>query len=101
VTSAVALNTASGSATAGQSLAATWTGSTDKQDWIGVYVTGASDASYLAWEYTSCSHSWASSAVVSGSCAFTMPSTAGTYEFRFFGAGSNTAIARSGTVTVS
>ncbi|HLG69272.1 MAG TPA: carboxypeptidase regulatory-like domain-containing protein, partial [Chloroflexota bacterium] len=101
VTSAATLSAASSSATGGQSLAVSWTGSTDKQDWIGLYATGASDASYLAWEYTSCSHAWSGSAVASGSCTFTLPTTPGTYEFRFFSASGGAAAAASGTVTVS
>jgi hypothetical protein len=53
-------------------------------DWIALSPAGASLHDYLDWKYAgSCTRS-PGTAKASGSCPFTAPSTAGTYEFRLF-----------------
>jgi len=69
-------------------------------DWIGLYWVGAVDTSNLDWKYVSCSQT-SGSAKASGSCTFTMPTTADNFEFRLFANDGVTRLARSNTVTVS
>ncbi len=52
-------------------------------DWIGLYWVGAVDTSNLDWKYVSCSRN-PDTALASGSCTFTMPTTADNFEFRLF-----------------
>src|SRR5262249_53847510 len=54
VTSGVALNASPTSISAGSILTATWSGipSPAGSDWIGLYVPGAADTSYLTYAYT-------------------------------------------------
>ncbi len=51
-------------------------GSRPGTDWIGVYQVGAPNSSLFAWQYVT--------AGTSGSNSFQMPSSPGTYEFRYF-----------------
>jgi hypothetical protein len=84
------------SVTAGSSVSANWTapaGQTSTYDWIGMYATGAGNGSYLAWQYTG--------GATSGSVTFTAPSTAGTYEFRYFLNNGWTEVASSNAFTVT
>jgi Ca2+-binding RTX toxin-like protein len=70
-------------------------------DWIGLYKPGDANDPAIAWKYAnSCTQAAGNSGMGSGSCSFTMPATAGTYEFRLLTNG-YTVIAKSGTVTVS
>ena len=71
-------------------------------DWIGLFQTGDADAAYLDYEWTSsCSKAQGATAVSSGTCAFPMPATSGSYELRLFRAGTFTKLATSATITVS
>jgi hypothetical protein len=88
----------------GGSVTATWSGiaAPTSTDWIGLYTTGAADASTLAWIYVSCSKT-SSTARASGSCAFPIPGSvaAGTYQLRLFAANGYTRLATSATFTVT
>ena len=61
-------------------------------DWIGLYSTGASDASYRTWTYVG-------TGVTTRNWTTNMPTTPGTYEFRLYKNG-YTRVATSPTVTV-
>jgi subtilisin family serine protease len=84
------------SVAAGGSLTATW-GSVcapTSSDWIGLYLPGAPDSSYLAYRYTT--------GTASGSVPFTIPASLapGTYELRLFAHNSTTRLAVSNSFTV-
>jgi hypothetical protein len=68
-------------------ITASWSGMVNPTttDWIGVYVPGASDVSFLDWFYVSCSKS-PGTALAAGSCSYALPSTtaAGSYELRLY-----------------
>jgi hypothetical protein len=74
---------------AGASITATWAGiaAPTATDWIGLYVPGTADNTYLAWIYVSCSQT-PLAAAGAGSCGFPLPSTlaSGTYELRVLAA---------------
>jgi hypothetical protein len=72
------------------------------KDWIGLYTPGAANTAYLSWKYdSSCTQTAGSTAKASGSCSFTMPTTAGTFEFRLLANDGFTVIAKSGTISVA
>ncbi len=79
---------------AGGAITVAWTapGGSSSLDWIGMYATGTGDGSYLSWVYTG--------GTTSGSAGFTAPSTAGTYEFRYFLNDGFTKVSTSNPVTV-
>jgi len=77
-----------------------WTGSTQAKDWVGGYAVGAANSSPFQWMYLNCSQGAPASAIASGSCGFTMPATAGSYEFRLFANDGYTLLATSNPVTV-
>ena len=91
-TLAVTPTTAAPGATATVSWTAT-AGTTATTDWIALARVGSADTSYLAWRYTG--------GATSGSLAFSLPTTPGDYEFRYFTKGSYTLVARSPVVTVT
>jgi hypothetical protein len=71
-------------------------------DWIGLYHPGDANTAPLDWFYAdSCTQSHTSSALASGTCTYTMPATAGTYELRLLSNYSYTIIATSNSVTDS
>jgi hypothetical protein len=63
------------------------------QDWLALAATGAANTSYLQWTYVG-------AGVTTRTWTVTMPTTAGTYEFRLFVNGGYTRVATSPTVTV-
>jgi subtilisin family serine protease len=63
------------------------------KDWIAVAATGAADRTYLTWTYVG-------SGMISRNWTTTMPTTAGTYEFRLFLNDGYTRAATSPTITV-
>ncbi len=86
------------------SVSASWSnvGNPTSMDWIGVYVPGAANSAYGNWVYDdSCTQSAGSTALASGSCTVTMPSTPGTYELRLFANNSYTLLATSQQITVA
>jgi hypothetical protein len=88
---------------AGGSVTVSWSGvsSPTATDWVGLYQPGASNASYLDWFYDdSCTKIAGSSSLTSGSCTYTIPVGAGTYEFRLFSNNGFTLLATSSQVSV-
>jgi hypothetical protein len=104
VTAAPTLAVSPTSVAPGGSVTATWSGipSPTTTDWIGLYLPGAPDTSYLAWIYVSCSQT-PGAAAAAGSCPFTIPGslTPGTYELRLFSNNAYTRLATSNTFTVT
>jgi subtilisin family serine protease len=85
------------SVSAGGSVTASWSGvcAPTSSDWIGLYLPGASDTSYLALR--------SGTGTASGSVPFTIPATLapGTYELRLLSNGGYTRIAASNSFTVT
>lgn len=81
----------------GSDVTANWSGvgAPTGTDWIGLYVPGAPNTSYIAWRYTT--------GTASGSVPLTVPAavTAGTYELRLFANNVYTRIAVSNSFTVT
>ncbi len=71
-------------------------------DWIAVYTQGSADAVYMAWFYNSTCTSNSGTAMASGSCTYTLPTslTAGLYELRLFANDSWTRLAVSNAFSV-
>ena len=93
--SAVTLTVTPTTATPGATATVSWTaaaGTTATNDWIALAKVGTATTSYLAWRYTG--------GGVTGSFPFTLPTVAGSYEFRYFTKGTFTLVATSPTVTV-
>src|SRR5262249_43500438 len=89
-------------ATGGTSTAS-WQGvqSPTTTDWVGLYRQGAADTSITNWKFTSsCTTTAGSTAKALGSCSFTMPGPAGTYEYRLFKNNGYTKLATSAPFTV-
>jgi 6-phosphogluconolactonase (cycloisomerase 2 family) len=86
----------------GGTSAVAWSGvvAPSPRDWVGVYQTGVADSAYLAFFYTSSCTQVPATAAASGSCAFTLPTTPGTYEFRLFSDDSYDLLGTSAPVTV-
>jgi hypothetical protein len=78
------------------SIAVSWTapaGQTSSSDWIGLYVPGAANTTYVDWQYTT--------GQTTGSRTFVAPSTAGTYQFRYLRNNGYASVATSNNVTVN
>jgi hypothetical protein len=91
---------------AGTALTVNWSGivSPTTRDWIALYSPGTPDNnSYLAWMYVSCSQTGGGSALASGACPLTIPSTLanGNYELRLFANNSHTRLATSPLIAVT
>ena len=90
--------------TAGTSVTATWSGiaSPAGGDWIGLYVPGAADASYLARIFVSCGATPGATGAAAGSCAFPLSAalTPRSYELRLFRNNTFIRLAASGSFTV-
>ena len=82
----------------------TWTGIAVPTiyDWIALYRVGDADGFYLDYRYVdfSCAGSSASYPWTAGTCAFAMPTTPGTYEFRLYTNATYGRLATSNPVTV-
>lgn len=79
----------------GGSVTVSWeapTGIDLRNDWVGIYRTGASNFSYLSYFYTN--------ATTNGSATFSITAP-GSYEFRYFRNGSYTRVSTSPVVNVS
>jgi hypothetical protein len=88
----------------GGSETVSWTGvaSPSATDWVGVYVAGQSGGSFVNWFYAgSCGYTSGAAESASGSCSTNMPTTAGSYDFILYTAGSFHALMTSNTVTVT
>jgi len=69
---------------------------------VGLYHPGDPNNSYMAWFYDdSCTTTAGSTALASGSCSYTMPTTPGTYELRLFTNNTLNLLATSNSVTVN
>jgi hypothetical protein len=91
-------------AAGGQTITVSWAdvASPTSTDWIGLYAAGNTGTSYLDWFYAgSCSQTAGSAENGTGSCSYTLPATAGTYDFILYTDNSYTVLATSNTVTVS
>src|SRR5262249_16681191 len=88
----------------GGQVTVSWSGGTGASghDWLAFYPAGATDNAYLDWFYpASCSKTPGATGSGGGSCTFTMPAGAGSYEFRLFSNDSFTRLATSDAVTVT
>jgi hypothetical protein len=88
----------------GTNVTVTWSGVTSpsSMDWIGIFNPGASNSSYLQYEYdSSCAAGRISTAKSAGSCAFRLPNKAGTYEFRLMANNGFTSIVTGVIVTAT
>jgi subtilase family serine protease len=95
---------APGTVAPGAAVTASWSGvsSSTSTDWVGVYAPGSGSGSYLNWVYDdSCTQTAGSTALASGSCPITMPTTPGTYELRLYAANGFTLLATSQQITVN
>jgi parallel beta-helix repeat protein len=86
----------------GGTVTVSWAGITNPTttDWIGLYWVGAVDTSTLDWKYVNCNQS-PTTTRASGSCTFTMPTSAENFEFRLFANDGYTRLGKSNTVSVS
>jgi hypothetical protein len=72
------------------------------KDWLGLYVPGAANTAFLKWKYdSSCTQTAGATAKGFRLLSFTMPTTAGTYQFRLLANDGFTVIATSPNLTVS
>jgi hypothetical protein len=82
----------------GGTVTASWSGiaNPSASDWIGLYVPGAANTSFIQWMYVSCSKS-TGSPKASGSCPFAISASvaAGTYELRLLSNDGYTVLATS------
>ena len=82
---------------AGGSVTATWSGvcAPTSRDWVGLFLPGAPNTSYLAWRYTT--------GAASGNVPLTIPATLapGTYELRLFANNGYTRLGTSNTFAVT
>jgi subtilase family serine protease len=92
------------SVTGGQSVTINWSGVTTptSTDWVGLYHPGDPNTPSIDWFYAdNCTQTNGTTALASGTCTYTMPATAGTYQFRLLANNGYTVIATSNTVTDS
>lgn len=89
---------------AGGTVTATWSGiaAPTAGDWIGLYVPGTANQSYLAWMYVGCSQ-WPGTPRAAGTCTFSIPVGLAprSYELRLLGNSGYTTLATSNGFTVT
>ena len=94
----VSVNTAS--VASGATITATvTTGPGNQTDWVGFFPSGASSNGWTDWKYLNGSRSTPATGVTSGTVSFVAPSTAGTYNVRFYSS-TNVLLASSVSITV-
>jgi hypothetical protein len=71
------------------------------KDWVGLALASAPNETFLQWKYLSNTHAPAPPGVTAATLTFTMPVTAGVYQFRFFANDGFTRLATSASVTVT
>ena len=71
------------------------------RDWVAFHASAAADTSYLDWKYLNGTRTAPATGLTSATLSFTMPTTPGTYNFRFFQNNTYTKLATSATVTVT
>jgi uncharacterized protein YegP (UPF0339 family) len=69
-------------------------------DWVGFYLVGAADGSYLDWRYLNGSTVAPASGVTDATISFQVPVAPGDYEFRLFANNGYTRLATSTTLAV-
>ena len=91
------LSASPSSVAAGGSVTATWSSvcAPTSRDWIGIFLPGAANTSYVAWRYTT--------GTASGSVPFTIPASLapGTYELRLFANNGYTRLGTSNAIVVT
>jgi uncharacterized protein YegP (UPF0339 family) len=75
-------------------------GPANATDWVGLHPEGAADTAFLDWRYLNDTAVAPSSGVAAATLHFTMPTPAGTYEFRFFANNGYGLLATSAAVAV-
>jgi hypothetical protein len=104
VVTAPTLTVSTSSTPRGSAVTVSWSsvGAPVNTDWIGLFAPGASNSSRLSWLLdATCSQRVRGGGKASGSCSFTMPGTAGTYEFRLFSGSSAALLATSSAVAAT
>jgi hypothetical protein len=76
-------------------------GPANTTDWVGLYAVGSADSPSITWQYLSGTTTPPATGLSSATLTFTMPSTPGNYEFRFFANNEWTHLAFSTMVTVT
>jgi len=84
----------------GQVTATVANGPANARDWVGMYAVGAPDTLMIDWKYMTGSHTPPAAGAASWSVTFSMPTTAGSYNLRFFSNDTLSLLATSATVTV-
>jgi hypothetical protein len=69
-------------------------------DWVGLFLAGAPDAAVLDWRYLNDTAQVPGTGLSTATLHFGVPTTPGTYEFRFFTEGGGGLLATSGPVVV-
>lgn len=75
-------------------------GPANPTDWVALYQTGAPSGAYLKWQFMNGTTAPPSAGSAGATLQFTAPSTAGTYEVRWFSSNTFTTLATSATLTV-
>jgi hypothetical protein len=100
-TGAPTLTVSTTTATRGQNITVTLqNGPGNLKDWIGLHPTAAADTTFVDWKYLGGLKTLPATPLTAATLTFTMPSTAGTYNFRLFANGSYGKLSTSATVTV-
>lgn len=73
----------------------------NRTDWVALAQAGASETSYVAWQYLNGTGTAPADPIANATLAFTMPMTPGTYEFRLFANNGFDRLATSGAVVVT
>jgi subtilisin family serine protease len=90
-------------ANVGQGITATVAnGPGNATDWVGLFLVGAADSAHEGrWAYLNGTKTAPTAGLASAALPFTLPATAGNYEFRFFRANGFERLATSSTIVVS
>ncbi len=70
-------------------------------DWVGLYAANTADTALLSWRYLNGSTTLPVSGFTAATVNFAVPTSAGSYEFRFFAANTYTRLATSTSMVVS
>jgi hypothetical protein len=76
-------------------------GPANATDWVALYLSGAPTPSFLDWRYMSGTTVAPQAGLAAATLTFTMPTTAGLYEFRFLGNNTFDVLTTSSAVTVT
>ena len=89
-------------ATPGQTVTVTVAaGPGNPTDWVGLFSSGAADNVFLDWKYLNGTRTAPGAGTSGAAMSFTMPTTTGTYNFRFFANNGFTKLATSPAVSVA